>query len=132
MAQPVKYPAVETKVSNAFKYDMLFNRTELLYEMWSHDVISFMSRNGVAHHLMIDNSGVVPGQDDVKAAWEFNQLMVHQILNLNIHRNMKLCMIGVEFEGKPMLVWKIMKSTYSMVSAVSRAIPGGALPVHSM
>ena len=65
MAQPVEYPAAEMKVSDAFKCDMPFNGMELLYEMWSHDVISFMSRNGVAHHLVIDDSGVVPGQDDV-------------------------------------------------------------------
>ena len=97
---------------------MPFNGMELPYEMWSHDVISFMSRNGVAHHLMINDSGVVPGQDDVKVAWEFNQLTVHEILNLNIHRNVKLCMISVEFQGKPMLVWNTMKSTYSVVSAV--------------
>ena len=44
--------------------------------------------------------------------------MVHQILNLNIHRNVKLHMISAEFQGKPMLVWKTMKSMYSVVSAV--------------
>ena len=117
MAQPVEYPAAETKVSDAFKCDMPFNGTEPPYEMWSHDVISFMSRNGVAHHLVIDDSGVVPGQDDVKAAREFNRLVVHQILNFNIRGNAKLRVIGAEFQGKPALVWKTMKSTYGVVSA---------------
>ena len=43
--------------------------------------------------------------------------MVHQILNLNICGNAKLRVIGAEFQGKPVLVWKTMKSTYGVVSA---------------
>ena len=67
---------------------------------------------------MIDNSGVVPGEDDIKAVQEFNQLTVHQILNFNICGNAKLHVISAEFQGKPTLVWKTMKSMYHMVSAV--------------
>ena len=45
-------------------------------------------------------------------------LINHCPSNFIIHRNAKLHMISMEFQGKPMLVWKMMKSMYSMVSAV--------------
>ena len=117
MSQAVEFPNTEMKFTNASKCDMLFNRMEPLYETWSHNVTSFLKSHGVVHHLKVNDTAAVRGKGDLKATQEFNQLVVHQFLNWNIHGNVKLRVISATVQGKPTLVWKMMKAMYSMVSA---------------